>query len=90
MNFLLAFPKTPKSLSLASTIKTLPRDGDSGNSARLSDADDSRLGVASTVQHLRELCALSRAGLSNYHHNRVPLHRLYDLIFELDDRKVRH
>lgn len=92
--FLLVFriqkPQNPKYNIVSCNIETLPRNGDCGDSAGLSDADDSRLGVASPMQHLRELGALSRAGLSDDHHHWIPLHRLYDLFFELEDREVRH
>lgn len=65
---------------------SLPGDGDGSDSARLSDADDSGLGVASSVKHLRELRALSRTGLSDYHHDGVLFNCFYDFLFELEDR----
>lgn len=69
---------------------TPPGHRDRGDSARLSNGDNSRFGVASSVENLRELSALSRTGLSDYDNHRILFYCFYDLLFELEDWKIYH
>lgn len=68
----------------------VPSDGDGGDSPGLSNADDARFSVASSVKHLRKLSALSGTSFTDYHHYRILLHCFYDFLFELNYRKARH
>lgn len=68
----------------------LPGNGDGGDTAGLCDSDDAGLGVAMAVEDLGELGALTGPGFSDDHHNGVLLHRLDDLVLELEDWEAHH
>lgn len=68
----------------------LPRDGDRCDTARLGNSDCAGPSVATAMQDLGELGALSGSGLADDHDHRVFFHGLYDLLLELVDGEDGH
>lgn len=64
-------------------IEKRPRDGDGGDTAGLSDGDETGIRIARAVKNLRKLSGLAGTSFSDDDNNGVVFDGLFNFVFEL-------